>query len=173
MLGGPQEVFVVYSTTDYREQSVVRYGELSGQLFSEALGTKRTYTQRICPEPLAHLNPMPGPPANELDLSTAMKLQNTSQWLPRDSSAYRVVNNESDVVQGCWPYMNENAFYESPIIHTVRLTNLKPSTMYYYSCGSSQSRSELYVAVFLLEPDAHDQPSRLLRRGLSGQRILL
>ena len=134
--GGQGEVFVVYTTRDYRAQPVVRFGTASGDLSTEARGEKRTYTTRVCPEPYAHMNPMPGPPGNELDRDTAMELQNTSQWLPPEASGYKLVRNESDIEGFCWSYMDRNAFYESPTIHTVRLTGLAPSTVYYYICGN-------------------------------------
>ena len=112
--GGQGEVFVVYATRDYRRSPVVRFGTAPGDLSAEARGEKRTYTTRVCPEPYAHQNPMPGPPGDELDRQAAMDLQNTSQWLPPESSGYKVVRNESDIEGFCWSYMNHNAFYESP-----------------------------------------------------------
>mmetsp|Transcript_29985 Transcript_29985/g.84598 ORF Transcript_29985/g.84598 Transcript_29985/m.84598 type:complete len:566 (+) Transcript_29985:117-1814(+) len=140
-LGGPGEAVVVYATKDYEAESVVRFGTEEGSLDSIATGDKRTYTVRVCPEPFAHMNPMPGPAKNELSLVETIALQNTSQWLPAESAAYHEVHGPEDVVLGCWPYFNNNSFYESPTIHTVRLKNLAPSTTYHYTCGTQPTRS--------------------------------
>ncbi len=35
--------------------------------------------------------------------------------------------------------------YTSPVIHTVKLTGLKPNTTYYYRCGDATLTNELKV----------------------------
>jgi len=159
-LAGPNQVFVVYATSDADEESIVFYGNSKNDLKLEMRGTKKTYTQQICPAPAQRTNRMPGPSSRMPSLESTMALQNTSAWLPESSEDYTVIRNEEDLAKGCWPYFNENSFYESPTIHTVHLTQLLPSTRYYYRCGRKSTR------VFSFRTPPEVGPTANLRLGV-------
>ncbi|OLP85966.1 Purple acid phosphatase 18 [Symbiodinium microadriaticum] len=120
-------------------------GDASFRLF-EGLVTVNVYTMQIClPNSEVMLDPLLGPPNIAFDFNQLTALINSSSFLPKDSDSWRYLPPEGDPwdflarTNYCIDYKNPKAYYTSPYIHSVTLTNLRGSTDYNFQpLGSSR-----------------------------------
>ena len=134
---------ITYATADEAPSSV-EYWDASGATLT-ADGTAAAYSQLIYIEDEL-LDPAIG--LGDTNASTLLDMQNTSAWASRDpfyglrhghGSSY---HSSSEVRTKLLSYKNPQAIYNSPLVHTVRLSNLLPSATYGYRIGDgSDARS--------------------------------
>ena len=70
----------------------------------------------------------------------------TVSWADPDSPSFNNATDASDISTHDGKYKNPAAIYNSPVIHTVTLQNLKGGAKYYYQVAGS-TNSELLVLV--------------------------
>ena len=150
-LGGPSEMVITYATADEAPSSV-EWWDASGATLT-ADGTAAAYSQLIYIEDEL-LDPAIG--LGDTNASTLLDMQNTSAWASRDpfyglrhghGSSY---HSSSEVRTKLLSYKNPQAIYNSPLVHTVRLSNLLPSATYGYRVGGG---SDARNFSFTMPPD--------------------
>mmetsp|Transcript_145212 Transcript_145212/g.362208 ORF Transcript_145212/g.362208 Transcript_145212/m.362208 type:complete len:591 (+) Transcript_145212:92-1864(+) len=138
-LGGPGEVVVTWATWLRGLPSKVLFSEEDG-VWREATGQASAYVIQLCPNKHLAEPRLRGAGARpQISDEEVAQLVNTSRLgLPRDSAAYRLIEDASESWavlehdQWCLRYSNPLAYYESPYIHTVVLTGLKSRATYRY-----------------------------------------
>ena len=132
--------------------SSVEYWDASGAALT-ADGTAAAYSQLIYIEDEL-LDPAIG--LGDTNASTLLDMQDTSAWASRDpfyglrhghGSSY---HSSSEVRTKLLSYKNPQAIYNSPLVHTVRLSNLSPSATYGYRVGGG---SDARNFSFTMPPD--------------------
>ena len=150
-LGGPSEMVITYATADEAPSSV-EWWDASGATLT-ADGTAAAYSQLIYIEDEL-LDPAIG--LGDTNASTLLDMQDTSAWALRDpfyglrhghGSSY---HSSSEVRTKLLSYKNPQAIYNSPLVHTVRLSNLLPSATYGYRVGGG---SDARNFSFTMPPD--------------------
>lgn len=142
-LGGPQEMVVVYASFSSKIKSVVKFGLDKTKLDQTALGDSASYSQLMTFTKLQVGHGRLGTPTSTIE--EIQKLQDTTAWArsPDFSSSYHKSNMSQDpfvdpvTKATTWSfsgaYLNPQVYYNSPMIHTVTLSNLTEGTTYYYS----------------------------------------
>jgi len=134
---------VVYASFSAKIKSVVRYGLDKTKLTQTAFGDSSSYSQLMTFTKLQTGHGRLGTPTSTNE--EIQKLQDTTAWArsPEFSSSYHKSDMAADPFidpqfnVSLWSfsgaYLNPQVYYNSPMIHSVTLTNLSEGTTYYYS----------------------------------------
>ena len=148
-IGAPGEMLVLFATHDDTTPSEVTWwaSDDAGDV-KKATGTASAYTQLLWLEPNLVTPPLGQPTATMTEL---LDLQNTASWAfdPTTGERYGFYLNSTSVHWGLSDYRNPDVFYNSPLLHTVRLAGLRGGATYTYRvAGDSRAFS------FAMPPDA-------------------
>jgi len=133
-LGGPGEMLVSFvSQPESDTASRVRYGTSS--LEKEAVGTAETYSQLMFWREDLWDPPLKG--GYGLNQAVVAKDMSTNTWAFDSSSgwkypSFREVGEQQVEGDKLGWYKNPSERYDSPMVHTVKLTDLTPGTTYTY-----------------------------------------
>ncbi len=131
-------VVISFASTLIDSESIVKYSTNkdsfeSGGNFHKATGVSTSYSELMYIVGNLY-NPTMGVP--EGNLSEIIKVENTSVWAYDHQTGDHYANyyniNPSNFKTGFMAYNNPYAYYDSPILHTVTLSNLDIGVEYYY-----------------------------------------
>mmetsp|Transcript_12534 Transcript_12534/g.27046 ORF Transcript_12534/g.27046 Transcript_12534/m.27046 type:complete len:652 (-) Transcript_12534:405-2360(-) len=135
ILGAPGEMVISYVSADASTPSEATVWPTSDPSATRRItGEASAYSQLIYFEPDL-LTPALGLPTT--DEAALYAMQNTSAWAfdPFTGDKSSSYQERPAVDWGMGSYKNPQAVYTSPVIHTVRLSSLLPSTAYEYRVG--------------------------------------
>ncbi|CAE7755898.1 PAP18, partial [Symbiodinium sp. CCMP2456] len=145
--GRQGEAVVTWLTKDRHLPSALQYAAAGSLFRRRADGQVNVYTMQIClPNSEVMLDPLLGPPNIAFDFNQLSALINSSSFLPKDSDSWRYLPPEGDPwdflarTNYCIDYKNPKAYYTSPYIHSVTLTNLRGGTDYNFQPEGSSRR---------------------------------
>jgi hypothetical protein len=131
-------VIISFASTSINSESIVKYStnknafESDGN-YNEVTGDSTSYSELMYIVGNLY-NPSMGVPEN--NLTDIIKVENTSTWAYDHQTGEHYANyyniNPSNFKTGFMSYNNPYAYYDSPILHTVTLTNLDIGVKYYY-----------------------------------------
>jgi hypothetical protein len=166
-LGGPGEMVVCFVTPSDTAPSSVTYWGPSAAEELVAVGSGQAYSQLLFLERELFYPAMGKPGATEQQW---LSLEDTSAWAADRDYPYEKlrVNKAPDSIpedpqkyrgyRTLGAYNNPHMYYNSPVVHTVTLTNLSASTTYGYRVSNDSSRS----FAFTMPPDGGAQAYPLL-----------